>query len=53
MNGRLWPSNQDEWDALAAEDLRRRQAEAVARWTELRPSEDEEPLSPEEEEMLF
>jgi hypothetical protein len=44
-----WPSNQKQWDALAARLQAARVADAVSQWRRDEP----EPLSPEEEEMLF
>lgn len=44
-----WPSNQKQWDALAARQQAARVAESVSRWQPAEP----EPLSPDEEEMLW
>lgn len=43
-----WPSNQKEWDTLAARVQAARVADAVQQW-----QRDEPPLSPEEEESLL
>lgn len=45
----LWPSNQDEWDALAKKIQDKRVNSIIAQLPHL----DDEPLSPEEEEALF
>lgn len=46
----LWPSNQVEWDALAAKIQAARVADVI---TAMHRDDIEEPLSPEEEETFF